>query len=1183
MAKRTHGDNDGSGVEDASPSSKRARTAGGNEGADGPSGSTQRAANKRSNATKKGKGKARQDASDDEEDADADEEDLDEEDEEEMRRQEKLIHAKLAARRKQVGGVAEHGIIESIEMHQFMCHKFLSFTFGPQINFIIGKWSIDASSARNIDCFTRYQATTGVCRHVFHTWIASNEFSGGKSAVLSAITIALGGKSNFTGRGNGLKSFIREGQNVSEITISLKNQGEEAFKPKEYGKSILITRRFTKDGSSTWKIRSHDGKKVISTKKDELAAICDHMNIQVDNPMNVLTQDAARQFLSASQPGEKYQFFLRGTQLSQLSEEYEICLENIHSTEKILEQKKSLLPELKERRKEAQLRFDEAKKARDQKERIEHLRKERAWALVNSKQKELEGRVLEQEKLLQKIAKIQEDKAKAEKDVGDATEEIKNTEEEMEAMGSQDELQHRHADLKEECRGLKAKIMNYKNDLGNINSQIREINAIIQGLDKEIAEQTQRLATDTQAKREEHQRQINEATAAVTRYENDRSQSDRRLEEIGGQIKETESTGMNKGRELESIQQRIGELQAQIQSLDKAEKDRYSPYAPNMMQILNAIKQTRWFGETPVGPLGVYIKVKDAQRWADLLSIQLGSILISFAVSDPKDMPTLKKLLNNFRYQDGRARIFIQERDIFDYSKGEPAPGLPTVLRAIDVTDPWVLRILINQRRIESMFLGNNRSDAERILGQVGAGQAWSADGFFVRRFPEGGGSSAPIERGGNNQNRVFLSGGDSNARKNHLKTQLAEMEAQYHPLNDEVQGLKRKFSDLKKEENNIINKGRQVDQGLQQAKRHLRQLQNEVNEEVPINIGALEDNKREQEEQKETILNQGAEVNSKKTQQEQVLKEKLEEVTRIKKQLNEYQEVRNGYTSKIEEAAERRLRAQATVKHRDDQLKTQQTLLDEKKAQVDNCEEEFKKWTEGATKISPERVQTNRKPEDIEKQMDSLTSALREREKRQGATVDELEDELNRTTALLDAAQKDWKKMNDLNKMLKDSLNKRLYRWQEFRRHIALRCKMVFKYNLSQRGYYGNIIFNHNAGKLELKVQTDDQNATQGARDKDPKALSGGEKSFSTICLLLALWESIGCPLRCLDEFDVFMDAVNRRIAMRMMIDTANQSDKKQYILITPQDMNNIHIGPTVRVHRMTDPERGQGVLAMG
>ena len=132
---------------------------------------------------------------------------------------------------------------------------------------------------------------------------------GGKSAVLSAITVALGGKANSTGRGSGLKSFIREGQrsaclrlcsivatniwiilfSVSEVTIHIKNQGEEAFKPKEYGKTIVITRKFTKEGSSSWKIKGK-GDRIISTKKDELSAICDHMNIQVDNPMNVLTQ-----------------------------------------------------------------------------------------------------------------------------------------------------------------------------------------------------------------------------------------------------------------------------------------------------------------------------------------------------------------------------------------------------------------------------------------------------------------------------------------------------------------------------------------------------------------------------------------------------------------------------------------------------------------------------------------------------------------------------------------------------------------------------------------------------------------------------------------------------------------------------------------------------------------------------
>ena len=47
--------------------------------------------------------------------------------------------------------------------------------------------------------------------HTRHT-LPDNILSGGKSAVLTAITVALGGKAAATGRGSGLKSFIKEGK-----------------------------------------------------------------------------------------------------------------------------------------------------------------------------------------------------------------------------------------------------------------------------------------------------------------------------------------------------------------------------------------------------------------------------------------------------------------------------------------------------------------------------------------------------------------------------------------------------------------------------------------------------------------------------------------------------------------------------------------------------------------------------------------------------------------------------------------------------------------------------------------------------------------------------------------------------------------------------------------------------------
>ena len=71
---------------------------------------------------------------------------------------------------------ADNGIIESVTCTNFMCHAFLEVTLGPLINFIVG-----------------------------HN-------GSGKSAVLTAIMLCLGGKATSTNRAGNLKGFIKEGQ-----------------------------------------------------------------------------------------------------------------------------------------------------------------------------------------------------------------------------------------------------------------------------------------------------------------------------------------------------------------------------------------------------------------------------------------------------------------------------------------------------------------------------------------------------------------------------------------------------------------------------------------------------------------------------------------------------------------------------------------------------------------------------------------------------------------------------------------------------------------------------------------------------------------------------------------------------------------------------------------------------------
>jgi structural maintenance of chromosomes protein 6 len=79
-------------------------------------------------------------------------------------------------------------------------------------------------------------------------------------------------------------------------------------------------------------------------------------------------------------------FFLRGTQLSQLSDEYDTCFDNINQTAKVLQQKREVIPDLKSAFKEASIRFEEASKAREQKKKADDLKKELAWAHVAAKE-----------------------------------------------------------------------------------------------------------------------------------------------------------------------------------------------------------------------------------------------------------------------------------------------------------------------------------------------------------------------------------------------------------------------------------------------------------------------------------------------------------------------------------------------------------------------------------------------------------------------------------------------------------------------------------------------------------------------------------------------------------------------------------------------------------------------------
>ena len=73
-----------------------------------------------------------------------------------------------------------------------------------------------------------------------------------------------------------------------------------------------------------------------------------------------------------------------------------------------------------------------------------------------------------------------------------------------------------------------------------------------------------------------------------------------------------------------------------------------------------------------------------------------------------------------------------------------------------------------------------------------------------------------------------------------------------------------------------------------------------------------------------------------------------------------------------------------------------------------------------------------------------------------------------------------------------------------------------------------------------------------------DVSLLSGGEKSFTQMCLICALWDMMRPPFRCLDEWDVFLDAVNRKLIAEELLNFSLRNQDRQFIFISPQVVTN-------------------------
>ncbi|KAF9340376.1 Structural maintenance of chromosomes protein 6 [Linnemannia elongata] len=1045
------------------------------------------------------------------------------------------------------GAIAEMGVIEMIEMHDFMCHRHLKVPFGPKINFIIG-----------------------------HN-------GSGKSAILTAIMVCLGGKASVTNRGHSLKALIREGATQTDVRLQLRNRGIDGYKPDVYGESIIIERRISLDGGSSYKIKNAKGK-TVSTKRDDLAAILDHMNIQVDNPINVLSQDTARQFLQSSTPADKYNSFNKGTQLHQLSQDYEHIRDCIDIMQTTLRKKNEALPELLHLAKEAQARFKDSQQAATLELKVEEMKKEIVWVQIE----DLEGMVAELKRELEdhqaRVPAIENRRTGEEQKLATLDEEVRALE--RTAREQTDST----APFQEQKRGLELRMREKREELKTlheeektVNDDIKVLKDRIRGYEQTIDQELKKLQSNGQPRKAEIENNIkkleDEMEVGKRRYAETKENLallEQKQEDLNNRSEQANSLVARAQRERKDNNERIQQIMSQKQNSLRA----FGQYIPDVLRDIDEVTKRRgWRGEPPTGPLGRHVKLRE-QDYKDIIEAVLGPVLNAFAVTHDQDRSTL---LNILRKNKCQSDIILTRKVIFDYRDKEPSDRYLTINRALEFDDEWVRRLMIDKNAIESTILVATRREGDIVTSSgpggrfpANVGACFSKDMWRVGDRAGGASSSSVTRYRGPPRLAV------------NVEQEVQQLEGNGRRLEETLRYRMKEFNELGKEVETTDKERIQTKRQLANMEKELKlktkaidELKVGLEEDEPVNIQMYEESKQKDVEEMETMKKQYEPILA----QKQVIKDAMRALQQQVIELNESIQSQESKANKLQDDLEtlnqKREEYLTRIQHWDKKLDRERAIIAQSEKELQASIQKLEVSTEQALGYC-ERVEVTKSKKDLETEIKAMQAKLLAQEKARGATVEEIVLDMQRKQAEYKTAKDCINHMNHFLDHLKSTLHHRISRWREFRNQMSLRSAINFGLLLAFRKYSGELQFNHQAKELTIKVETDDPNSAQVgvSRDKDPKSLSGGEKSFSTICFLLALWNSMASSIRCLDEFDVFMDAVNRRISMSMLIDAAREADGVQFILITPQDASSVNPGPDVRVHRLHDPERNQGVL---
>ncbi|PFH63034.1 hypothetical protein XA68_10075 [Ophiocordyceps unilateralis] len=1043
--------------------------------------------------------------------------------------------------------VAESGIIESITCINFMCHERLHVALGPLINFIVG------------------------------------ENGSGKSAVLTALTLCLGGKASDTNRGGSLKSFVKEGQDHGRLIVKIKNAGSDAYQHDVYGDSIIVERHFSRSGSSGFKIKNVS-QQTISVKKQEVDEITEWYAMQMGNPLTVLSQDNARQFLNSATPGQKYKYFISGVQLEQLDNDYKMSQDTLDKTLLLRDDLNEKVDIVKKNMEDAQRLAETVQKNIGLREKARHYRNQLVWAQVVEQERglaELDNDIAARDEFILRTETDCEVKSKA----------LLESQVKLEAaQASRQRLVDDEKSFEEKTAAAEAVFATVKKELTDLHIEERDAfthlktaKQEIETCEAKIADEEQRLYASTGSARAEKDAELSEARSREKKLREETEEERRRLPELRSNATEAELALKKRQQARSAKREDILRAEQGVRTLQEGTGGAMDGFDPEMTDLLRAVAEDHGFSQKPSGPVGARIKLLKPE-WSGILEKMLGNALNAFIVQSKEDQTRLFNLMQRIRMRK-QPPIWVAYSGHLDTRAHEPDSHLDTILRVLEFDDDLIRTQLIISHHIEKVILVKERVEAERIM--IDDGPPHNVDAcicFHDGRTKRGQGLRITNGNQGIGTSPIFPSNlrprmqSDSARQLSLQKENLKQLALELRDVNLEERSAQQAKQKCASEV--AANEERQKKLAIE-----LRRTQADI-ERVQEELDAFEG-------VDDRLIALRSELETKRAE-ESHLGSQYGNMRLVKRELN----------AKVEEAkraldAEREKEEdfQSRVTKADIKIKSceslRQVAVSEKNAAIEQLDiakaerrraqdkrdgkvQQVQQFVEQAEALVPERVHI---PEDdtherIEKKYSKIMEQLAQRQARMGATDQEIYDRANEARTKYEQVVRQTRHVDETIASLKRAIEHRLHLWRQFQRQISARVRIQFNYLLSERGFRGKIDLDHRARKVIIHIEPDETRRSSSGRST--KTLSGGEKSFSSICMLLSVWEAIGSPIRCLDEFDVFMDNVNRAISTNMLVDAARRSVSRQYILITPNAIEGrARLDKDVKIIRLTDPRQ--------